>query len=115
MCPSPSFLYSHTPCVPSCSPPSSPQAAGITLTSGILLLSVAIAGYSAYLSFGYLQRIKTEGLGAVEGWSALQDFYEHTKISFAGAILAVVALQVGGWTRAQGGREERGREGGWTM
>lgn len=46
-------------------------------TSIILLVGVALAGYSAFLSFTYLTKSKKEGLGALDGWDMLNKFYEH--------------------------------------
>ncbi len=62
-------------------------------TTGILLIGVALAGYSAYLSYTYLRRSRKEGLGVFEGWTALKDFYDHTAVNFVGAIATLVALQ----------------------
>jgi len=43
----------------------------------ILMIGVVLSGYSTYLSFGYLSKAKKEGLGALDGWAMLNQFYEH--------------------------------------
>ncbi|KIZ07923.1 hypothetical protein MNEG_0040 [Monoraphidium neglectum] len=60
--------------------------------SFILLIGVALAGYSTYLSFVYLTRSKKEGLGALDGWKQLNAFYEHATFNFIGAAAALLAL-----------------------
>jgi hypothetical protein len=53
------------------------QGTSVNPVALILLVGVALAGYSAYLSFTYLTKAKKEGLGALDGWAQLNAFYEH--------------------------------------
>ncbi|KAI8467411.1 MAG: hypothetical protein J3K34DRAFT_430572, partial [Monoraphidium minutum] len=68
------------------------KGASINPTTLVLLVGVALAGYSAYLSFTYLTKSKKEGLGALDGWAQLNAFYEHATFNFLGAAATIVAL-----------------------
>ncbi|KAI8466849.1 MAG: hypothetical protein J3K34DRAFT_432213 [Monoraphidium minutum] len=68
------------------------QGGSVNPVALVLLVGVALAGYSAYLSFSYLRKSKAEGLGALDGWDQLNAFYEHANYNFLGAAAAIVAL-----------------------
>jgi hypothetical protein len=53
------------------------KGAGLNPVTVILMIGVALAGYSTYLSFEYLSKSKKEGLGSLDGWDMLNKFYEH--------------------------------------
>jgi hypothetical protein len=53
------------------------KGAGLNPVTVILMIGVALAGYSTYLSFEYLSKSKKEGFGALDGWDMLNKFYEH--------------------------------------
>jgi hypothetical protein len=73
------------------------------------MVGVLLSGYSAYLSYTYLVKVKGEGLDILQGWTQLKAFNEHLLINFAGAAATVLALQaevgtmmVGGMTKSAG-------------
>lgn len=67
----PSQTQSDTPAL------NTPQGAGVNPTVLILMVGVLLSGYSTFLSFGYLSKSKKEGMGALDGWTMLNSFYEH--------------------------------------
>jgi hypothetical protein len=85
------------------------QGASIHPTTALLMVGVLLSGYSAYLSYTYLTKVKGEGLDILQGWTQLKAFNEHLLINFAGAAATVLALQaevgtmmVGGMTKSAG-------------
>lgn len=59
---------------------------------------MALAGYSAYQSYTYLKKVKKDGLGVLDGWTQLKEFFDHMTLNFVGALATLIALlaQVGG-------------------
>uniref|UniRef100_A0A383VGL2 Uncharacterized protein n=1 Tax=Tetradesmus obliquus TaxID=3088 RepID=A0A383VGL2_TETOB len=85
------------------------KGASIHPTTALLMVGVLLSGYSAYLSYTYLVKVKGEGLDILQGWTQLKAFNEHLLINFAGAAATTLALQaevgtmmVGGMTKAAG-------------
>lgn len=67
------------------------------------MVGVLLSGYSAYLSYTYLNRIKSEGLDVLQGWQQMKLFYEHLVVNFAGAAATILALQAEVGTLMMGG------------
>jgi hypothetical protein len=59
------------------------------------MIGVLLSGYSAYLSYTYLLKVKSDGLNVLQGWNQLKDFNDHLVVNFAGAAATLLALQVG--------------------
>jgi hypothetical protein len=68
------------------------RGAALNPTAVVLLVGVALSGYSTFLSFGYLAKSKKEGLGALDGFAQLNAFFEHATWNFIGAAATLVAL-----------------------
>jgi hypothetical protein len=90
-----------------------PQGAGVHPTTALLMIGVLLSGYSAYLSYTYLLKVKSDGLNVLQGWNQLKDFNDHLVVNFAGAAATLLALQVGAIWEAFAVR--RGAEGGRCM
>lgn len=60
------------------------------------MIGVLLSGYSAYLSYTYLLKVKSDGLNVLQGWNQLKDFNDHLVVNFAGAGATLLALQVRG-------------------
>jgi len=79
------------------------------------MIGVLLSGYSAYLSYTYLLKVKSDGLNVLQGWGQLKDFNDHLVVNFAGAAATLLALQVrpswgGGRGRSEGKGRGEGRE-----
>lgn len=83
--------------------PSLLQGVSIHPTTALLMAGVLLSGYSAYLSYTYLVKVKGEGLDIIQGWGQLKAFNEHLLVNFAGAAAAVLALQAEVGTMMMGG------------
>lgn len=68
------------------------------------MIGVLLSGYSAYLSYTYLLKVKSDGLNVLQGWNQLKDFNDHLVVNFAGAGATLLALQVW-WVCVCGGGE----------
>jgi hypothetical protein len=87
------------------------QGAGVHPTTALLMIGVLLSGYSAYLSYTYLLKVKSDGLNVLQGWNQLKDFNDHLVVNFAGAAATLLALQVcgeGGWEGGAHGCVTRG-------
>lgn len=71
------------------------QGAGVHPTTALLMVGVLLSGYSCYLSYTYLLKVKSDGLNVLQGWNQLKDFNDHLVVNFAGAAATLLALQVG--------------------
>lgn len=89
----PSVFWALICCAGSKTVLSSWQGAGVHPTTALLMVGVLLSGYSAYLSYTYLTRIKSEGLDVLQGWQQMKLFYEHLVVNFAGAAATILALQ----------------------
>eukprot|EP00879_Flechtneria_rotunda_P024915 GHRR01026442.1.p1 GENE.GHRR01026442.1~~GHRR01026442.1.p1 ORF type:complete len:137 (+),score=44.21 GHRR01026442.1:329-739(+) len=69
------------------------QGAGVQSTTALLLVGVALSGYSAYLSYSYLAQANRSGLDVLQGWRQLKLFYDHMIVNFVGAGVTILALQ----------------------
>lgn len=63
-------------------------------TTALLMIGVLLSGYSCYLSYTYLLKVKSSGLDVLQGWAQLKSFNDHLVINFAGAAATLLALQV---------------------
>lgn len=70
------------------------QGAGVHPTTALLMIGVLLSGYSAYLSYTYVVKLKDGGLDMLQGWAQMKAFYDHLTINFAGAAATILALQV---------------------
>lgn len=69
------------------------KGAGVHPTTALLMIGVLLSGYSAYLSYTYLLKVKSDGLNVLQGWGQLKDFNDHLVVNFAGAAATLLALQ----------------------
>eukprot|EP00882_Tetradesmus_deserticola_P003701 GHRQ01003915.1.p1 GENE.GHRQ01003915.1~~GHRQ01003915.1.p1 ORF type:complete len:181 (+),score=73.56 GHRQ01003915.1:902-1444(+) len=86
------------------------QGAKVHPTTALLMVGVLLSGYSTYLSYTYLIKVRGQGLDILQGWTQLKAFNEHLLVNFVGAAATVLALQaevgimmVGGMTKSAGG------------
>ncbi|KAF6265331.1 hypothetical protein COO60DRAFT_1479916 [Scenedesmus sp. NREL 46B-D3] len=88
------------------------MAKGVSIhpTTALLMVGVLLSGYSTYLSYNYLLKVKGQGLDILQGWTQLKAFNEHLMVNFVGAAATVLALQaevgimmVSGMTKSAGG------------
>eukprot|EP00882_Tetradesmus_deserticola_P019525 GHRQ01021018.1.p1 GENE.GHRQ01021018.1~~GHRQ01021018.1.p1 ORF type:complete len:140 (-),score=53.64 GHRQ01021018.1:50-469(-) len=91
-------------------PPPVLQGAKVHPTTALLMVGVLLSGYSTYLSYTYLIKVRGQGLDILQGWTQLKAFNEHLLVNFVGAAATVLALQaevgimmVGGMTKSAGG------------
>jgi hypothetical protein len=69
------------------------KGAGVHPTTALLMIGVLLSGYSCYLSYTYLLKVKSSGLNVLQGWNQLKDFNDHLVVNFAGAAATLLALQ----------------------
>ena len=72
------------------------------------MVGVLLSGYSAYLSYTYLKKVKSEGLDVLQGWQQMKLFYEHLTVNFAGVAATILALQAEVGTLMMGGMSKSG-------
>eukprot|EP00878_Enallax_costatus_P001419 GHUV01001569.1.p1 GENE.GHUV01001569.1~~GHUV01001569.1.p1 ORF type:complete len:259 (+),score=78.83 GHUV01001569.1:88-864(+) len=79
------------------------KGAGVHPTTALLMVGVLLSGYSAYLSYTYLTKVKSDGLDVLQGWQQMKLFYEHLVVNFVGAAATILALQAEVGTLMMGG------------
>lgn len=84
------------------------KGTGVHFTTALLMVGVLLSGYSAYLSYTYLTKVRSGGLDVLQGWQQMKLFYDHLVVNFAGAAATILALQAEVGTLMMGGMTKQG-------